>query len=426
MPYVVYDNGEKFESNELNGIPFLQAAARHKDSGLDNATVFNVILKDCGFYNTFVNTVFNKCTFDECDMSLCTFRGCKLTDCVVIGYDEWLEKDGITCIGKTAVSTTPNEEIEKIVGGKVISLPNKQYVKVICECDFCHKEYSQIMLRRNPRRWLKQVPNCDKYVCDECYKNYRLEEKIEENRHYGYAGSLSFYRTPMDKKNTAILGLEMEFEGDFYGWKGLQDAHKGQLHYGYDSSVRGKNELSWDCGSYSWWKYLSNLKDVCEALKAGGGSEGDTAGIHIHVSRPDVNIYETTERLNELCQSGVWMTLMKAVSLRNDAERFNRYASLSTCCAEHHAAISYNGHRTCEFRVFNSSLDYKLILQHLLFCKTIFNAIADKVPEDQILPGLAKGIKKYIVKCADIQLGKEFITKTEYNKLIKALTKEDK
>lgn len=427
MPYVVYPDGSRFE-NPKNGIGFLREAALQNNFELKGAEIHDVVIDGRGLYHDFVDTKFVHCTFIDCNMMMCTFKNVTMEDCNISGETEWWLKKGLKFFknGKeTKMITTPipNEHIKEVTGGKVQSLPNKEFVKITCTCDFCHKEFSQIMRRRSARPWMKTVPNSTKRVCDDCYKSYRLEEKILGHRHYGYAGSLSFYRTPMDKGNTAILGLEMEFEGDFYGWKELQDAHKGQLHYGYDSSVRGQNELSWDCGSYSWWKYLSHLKAVCEALEKNGGSAGDTAGIHIHVSRPDVNVLDVTDRLNRMCKSGAFKTLMKAVSLRNDVTRFEHYANLDEDCNEHHAAISYNNHGTCEFRVFNSSLDYKLILQHLLFCKTIFNAVADNVPQEQILPGLAKGLKAYIIKCADIQKDKGFITPTAYNNLMKTMIK---
>lgn len=423
---VTYADGSEYRSN-TQGVAFLREAARYNRHELIDAVIEDCVIEHCGFYHNFKGTEFRNCTFDNVNMDLCTFENVKLVDCEVKnprGEVSWWNACTVIKDGKVHKSDElTNESIAKTIGGKVFSLPNKEFVKVSVECNFCHREYERIMRRSSARPWMKVVPNTDKRVCDDCYSHYRLEEKILGHRHYGYAGALSFYRTPMDKANTAILGLEMEFEGDFYGWKELQDAHKGQLHYGYDTSVRGQNELSWDCGSYSWWKYLSTLKDVCAALKKGGGEAGDTAGIHIHVSRPDVSVSSVTEKINTMCSSGVFNVLMRAVSLRNDRERFERYASLTSPYNDHHAAISYNGHRTCEFRVFNSSLDDRLILKHLAFCKYIFNAVADKVPQSEIIKKMPKTMKKYIENCATIQKDKGFITEREYKMLIKEITK---
>ena len=44
--------------------------------------------------------------------------------------------------------------------------------------------------------------------------------------------------------------------------------------------------------------------------------------------------------------------------------RFETYSNLSCDMGMHHAGISYNSYGTCEFRLFNSTLDYKLVLKH--------------------------------------------------------------
>ena len=116
---------------------------------------------------------------------------------------------------------------------------------------------------------------------------------------------------------------------------------------------------------------------------------------------------------------------MLAVSQRNNADLMNRYASFDADYDTHHAAISYNSHGTVEFRVFNSTLDPKLILQRLAFCKTFFNMVADGKPKDKILESFPNGLKRYIKACADEQLKKKFFTKTEYKKLIEELKMED-
>lgn len=280
--------------------------------------------------HNFYYTKFENCTFDNAPWVAVGMLNCQFVNCVFIGDNSWaknLKEFMVNCQFEEPQPPT-NEEIAEKIKAKVFSLPNKNFVKVCAECDFCHNHFYQIMSRTSARPFLRTVPNCDKRVCEQCHRNYELRSKERGFRQYGYSGSLSFFRTPMDRMNTEILGLEMEFEGDFYGWKELQDAHRGLLHYGYDSSVRGENELSWDCGSYSWWKYLAPLKDVCDALKNNGGETGDTAGIHIHVSRPDVAMGVITRKINEMCSTGVFKTMMRAVSLRNDVERFNTYANL--------------------------------------------------------------------------------------------------
>lgn len=360
---------------------------------------------------SFVNDTFKNCVFVNCNFSRCEFENTDFVDCEFV--DGCVFPEGFTPTTEGEMLT--NEQIESRFKCKCKTLQNKKFVKCIFTCDFCHKETVAIYKRDGVRSPFMDVPNCDRKVCRDCYANYNLSDKFYGHRHYGYAGPVSRYTTPIDKPNTVILGLEMEFEGDFYAWKELQDAHKGYLHYGYDSSVVGQNELSWDCGSYSWWKYIAPLKEVCETLKKGGGRAGDSAGIHIHASIPDMRMRDLAHKINVACRSGKWNALMKAVSLRNNAERFERYANLRVEETEHHAGISHNGHGTVEFRIFNSSVDHQTILRMLKFVK-------------ETVVGFTNGRKKviyspevhaFIHKCAKIQLDKGFITETEYNTVIK-------
>lgn len=377
---------------------------------LSNLVIFDTEFRDLNPENAtyfMANTDFKNCRFINCDFSGCSTYNCMFAD------DCTFE----TCVhGPTTTrrSMKTNEEIERQFKCKCKTLQNKKFVKCIFTCDFCHKDTVVIYRRDDVKTPFMEVPNCDRKVCRDCYANYHLSDKFYGHRHYGYSGPVSRYTTPIDKPNTIILGLEMEFEGDFYAWKELQDAHKGYLHYGYDSSVIGQNELSWDCGSYSWWKYIAPLKDVCETLKKGGGKAGDSAGIHIHASIETERMRDLAHRINLKCRSGKWNALMKAVSLRNDRERFDRYANLSVDESEHHAGISFNGHGTVEFRIFNSSVDHQLILRMLKFVKETV----------QIFRGEKKvfspEVKAFIHKSAKIQFDKGFITEQEY----KTVTKE--
>lgn len=396
----------------------------------DESNIKNLVIERAHFEGPIAAALFNDVTFDHCVFkdncfAFCVFENTKFIDCEFSSNEKWTERPGVTIYQNGKVvrkDYNANEKIAGIVKGKVVSLPNDKFVKVICTCDFCHKTFSRIQPRAKPEFFMKPVPNCDKIVCDKCYSDYSLYNKSEGHRTYGYRGPLSFYRTPMDKKNTAILGLEMEFEGDFTGWKELEDAHKGALHYGYDNSVRGKNELSWDCGSYSWWKYLSPLKETCKALKAGGAEEGPTAGIHIHVSRPDVNSVVIAEKINEDARiSETLRVAMIAVSLRKNLAKMECYADFYSDCDEHHAAISASAHNTTEFRIFASSLDPNIILKRLLLCKTWFNLAASGAREKDLLTRLPQHLKQFILDCAKEQLKDKIITDSDMELLTTTL-----
>lgn len=413
--------GEVVPTRDLDGYDLLSDLA--VQGNLTNIVIDGATFQMFVLAEEYVHDItFKNCRFIDVNMLLVNrFTNVILDSCTIEGFDEWADRKDLQLINCKRNVPPTNEEIQKITGGKVYSLPNKNFVKVQVECAFCHNTFFDIMPRKRPYKMLKEVPQSDLRVCDQCYNNYDLDSKIEGHRHYGWSGPLSFYRTPMDAKDTEILGLEMEFEGTFHGWKGLQDAHRGHLHYGYDSSVRGKNELSWDCGSYSYWKYLAPLEDVCKAVADGGGEAGPTAGIHIHVSTPSTAVIVITQKINQMCSKGLFRVMMECVSLRTDRERFERYANLSIDASEHHAGISYNGHRTCEFRVFNSTLDPGLILRHLKFCKEFYHLVKTKTPTDKIMSSFSKETKRHIIACAKVQAASGFVSQENANKLIKAL-----
>ena len=399
-----YMNGD---AEDDEGRPIVENAAvfEYEFANL-NSQCCKYHFKNCRFYN---------CKFTRCNYENAVFENCVLVECLIedcVGTIHDVEKIGMDEPVREAPMLT-NEEIEARYKCKCKTLQNKKFVKCIFTCDFCHKDTVAIYSRAHVRSPLQDVPNCDRKVCRECYASYNLTDKFYGHRHYGYAGPVSRFTTPIDKEHTVILGLEMEFEGDFYGWKELQDAHKGYLHYGYDSSVDGQNELSWDCGSYSWWKYIAPLKDVCNALKKNGGRAGDTAGIHIHASVDNMRMRELAHKINIKCRSGKWNALMKAVSMRNNLEKFNRYANLELPETEHHAGISYNGHGTVEFRIFNSSVDHNEILHMLKFVKETFMFFANGRKKVIYSPES----KSFIIRCANAQLKKGFITETEFNQI---------
>lgn len=438
MTVIKFSNGdpELTVPEGLTGVEMMRwICENRRATTMDDYQTFNYAIFDgiefpYGVYiATFNNVTFKNCKFVDANFNYAVFNDCSGTKnefyYTRVELSEWITRSGISGKAKTKkmppILTPSNDAIARKYGVKVVALPNKSFVKIKWTCAFCHRDFVEIARRDKVEQVLKDrmdVPNSPLKVCKTCFSTYTLSDKFYGNRHYGYSGAVGKHTTPMDASNTALIGLEMEFEGDFNGWKELQDAHKGQLHYGYDSSVVGQNELSWDCGSYSWWKYLSSLKDVCNAIVKGNGHPGDSAGIHIHISRPDVNIYDVTCNINRACRSGIWNAIMKSVSLRNNAERFNRYASLAEDCDSHHSGISYNSHRTCEFRIFNSSTDAALILRQMKFCKEVFNLFAERQNKPE---KLSKESLALIKSCAKIQLDKGFITTAEYETITKKI-----
>ena len=173
-----------------NGGGLLQYLAR-RHGGLNDYIIKNATF-ECMFLveELIARVTFENCTFDTIRMTLVSkTEDVVLEKCVVRGDDSWTRREGVKTMSNCKINEPPsNEELEKIVHGKVFSLPNKMYVKVMAECDFCHKKYYEVMSRKNPHEMLRAVPQSDRRVCDECYQNYDLSSKIMGTRPFGWPG----------------------------------------------------------------------------------------------------------------------------------------------------------------------------------------------------------------------------------------------
>lgn len=329
---------------------------------------------------------------------------------------------------------------------KFYPISNDKYEKQVETCAYCGAQIITIVRKGAQRLTTKAVPNDPerRRICKSCAESTQLAVGS-----YGFTSRPSRFTTPMDATNTVILGLEQEFEGYFYGWLELQRAHRGMLHYGYDSSIaldpvtettnkndpnNGKNELSWDCGSYSWWKYASPLKPVCEVVKKYGGHVGASAGVHIHASFNGLRgeqIESIARRSFELLQSRVDIQNLMLIVSGRSRERLDRWAFMDNVhpesreCAEnggvrkakytdHHSCISYNRAGTVEFRCFAASLDHREILKRMKFVKEYVTMIRNKVRPDDFVKSFSAGTKKFISSCQEAQLQAGNITREQF------------
>lgn len=319
---------------------------------------------------------------------------------------------------------------------KFYNLSNQKFEKQVETCAYCGCQIITIVRKGQENLQTRRVPNDPqgRRICRNCANNTQMSIGS-----YGFSRRPSRFMTPMDKKNTVILGLEQEFEGYFYGWLELQLAHQGKLHYGYDSSIaldpetehtdrsspyNGKNELSWDCGSYSWWKYASPLKTVCEVVKKYGGHIGASAGVHIHASFAQLSsdqMQSLARRSFELLQSRKDIQDLMLIVSGRSRERLDRWAYIDNVHPEsreasenggvrkarytdHHSCISYNRAGTVEFRCFSASLDHKEILKRMKFVKEYVTLVRNKIHPDEFIKSFSVGTKKFIAECQEQQL----------------------
>jgi hypothetical protein len=323
------------------------------------------------------------------------------------------------------------KELEQTYNLKITKIPNSNYVKTVATCSFCGEEHESLQYINHLYNPFKIVPvSSDKRVCEKCFMTYALHEKDWDhrtgsniNRQYGFKGEFRKHVTPMDKVNTLILGLEMEFEGEFGAWKELQDAHKGNAYFGYDNSVVGGNELSWNCGSYSWWKHLSGLSKTCKVLRDFGAKEGPSAGVHIHISHPLMDNMILARGILQLAKKNKDIrTLFEVVSLRKNRERFNKYCAWSNPDNDHHYAIT--GGRagyTTEFRIFSCSLDENLLLTRLKFVKEFYEQFILKTSPDHILAGFSRAVTNMIIQCGKEQVKDGFVSESDFQRILQKL-----
>lgn len=313
-----------------------------------------------------------------------------------------------------------HHEIGNNYSTKITELPNQRFVKVTTKCFFCGKETKYIIpvMQAKTDPSFSFLPNSktSEVVCMKCQENNQLSIGS-----YGYSGTQKQYVTPMDKKTTIILGLEQEFEGFFSGWKEINKYIHSYFSYGYDGSINvntennlyaanqcnnGKNEISWCCGSYSWWKYLSPLREVNSIIENNGGNTGKSAGMHIHAS-----IKDSSKDISSVAYQCLYTTT-KSEQLKNlwlivsgrSQEAINKWASLTVVyetgkpveVTDHHCGISLSRHRTIEFRFFSSCLNSKIILRRMKLVKEYLELVLEGKPADKIINSFTDSTKLFI------------------------------
>ena len=362
-------------------------------------------------------------------------------------YGQIINRTTYPAIFDSRISKFVHQKTERVVSPslKYYNISNEKYEKQVEKCAYCGATTITIVKKGAQKLTHKFIPNDPqrRLVCKSCMNTTQMSVGG-----YGFDRRPSRFMTPMDSKNTVILGLEQEFEGYFFGWLELQRAHKGMLKYGYDSSIalkkkesyhsndpnNGKNELSWDCGSYSWWKYASPLKEVCDVVRKHGGEEGSSAGVHIHASFTQMTTEQTkflARRCFELLQSREDVKNLMLIVSGRSRERLDRWAYMDDVHPEsseagknggvrkavytdHHSCISYNGVGTIEFRCFSACLDHKRVLKRMKFVKEYVTLVKNKVHPDDFIKSFSAGVKMFIKQEQQLQLEAGNVTKEQF------------
>ena len=170
------------------------------------------------------------------------------------------------------------------------------------------------------------------------------------------------------KQTTPEYGVELEIESD----KNMPSEIRNLIYetnktlidnVGSDSSVRGGTEIRFKHPQMKGWKY----KDIAKILKVcrdnGATNKYGTAGMHIHISRPDIRVVvnrfiENLDTMQHILYPINCRELTKATGAKmNYGVGSNIYRD----------QVSSFG--TLEIRAWNSTLDPHLFLARIKFCK---------------------------------------------------------
>lgn len=183
---------------------------------------------------------------------------------------------------------------------------------------------------------------------------------------------LKAYRGFRKPKNHAEYGVELEVES-------LKDLPRAEIaaeggaliqDVGSDGSVRGGTEIRFNHPALSGWKYKDVSKVLTFCKEKGATNEFGTAGMHIHISRPDIR--KVVDRFAK--NLSTMQEILYPINCRKKLKYDKTEVSYGVGGNIYHDQISSFG--TLEIRAWNSTLDPKLFMARIKFCKTITDWLA--------------------------------------------------
>lgn len=171
------------------------------------------------------------------------------------------------------------------------------------------------------------------------------------------------------KQTHPEYGVELELESDSVmssASKNEMKAVGGKLVYdvGSDCSVKGGTEIRFNHPAMSGWKYreVANLLTFCKSK--GAKTDAGTAGMHIHISRPDVKKIVDRFRDNlATMQEILYPINCRKLNLADGRPMY--YGVRDNIYRDQVCDFG-----TLEIRAWNATLDPKLFLARIKFCKT--------------------------------------------------------
>ena len=259
---------------------------------------------------------------------------------------------------------------------------NKDYSIKKYKCSICGKTVKKIYnLEADgadyyPTDVFYKMSSTGDLICKDCESQYRLLNNYYY-RGYGYKYDTYPRKTRLDKNDTPTFGVELEVAGNIKNIDKIKKITSGyyECSIGYDTSVEGAQfELSYSPGTYYWYLYESNLRNVCKLIKKDEWTkDSETIGTHIHLGNIDAKKFYAKLILAETLDVYFW-DMMEAIGRRH----FNEFC-VDNFDNGHHSAISYSRKwRTVEFRFFGGTYDADTIFMRMKFIRQIFNNITEE------------------------------------------------
>ena len=252
---------------------------------------------------------------------------------------------------------------------------NPEYKILKTKCSICGQSYKKVVskdIQYDTTNFVVESFETGKQpVCKNCERTYRILRNYS-SRGYGYKFCVAPNRTSMDKESTPTFGIEIEIAGNVKNIEKI-DKITNRTHsanpecsIGYDSSLSGAQfELSYSPGTYYWYVYESNFKNVCKLLqKDQWATTDETTGMHIHIGTIQTgDIYLALQKASTT--DNMFWTILKVLGERE----YNRYC-MPIWQRQHHDCINRSTRwRTLEFRMFTSTFDYQKILNRMKFLR---------------------------------------------------------
>lgn len=213
------------------------------------------------------------------------------------------------------------------------------------------------------------------------------------------------------REAAAVTGMSYQYEGYNH-----QDGHS-YFKFTTDRSVRGDNAIECVSPVMQGATGKSTLKNAVDTLNRAGASVNRSCGLHVHIGASNLTGQQYANVFNNYYYLESLIDSFMAPSRRRDVNEYCRslkdHSALTRCASigdvqctlnndRYHKLnpMSYDRHKTIEFRQHQGTTDYKKILNWAMFCGKLVewskkNRLTDYMTDIDNLPFLTSTEKKF-------------------------------